>query len=213
MLEKADRDATLVKELGLSLCCVLNTHVHADHVTGSGRLRELCPGAQSAIAATSGARADRMLSEGDVVSFGARHVRVMATPGHTSGCLSFVLDDASAVFTGDALLIRGCGRTDFQGGSSADLYDSVTRKLFALPGGCAVYPAHDYSGCTRSSIADEKSLNPRLGAGRTLAEFEGIMDALQLPRPKLIDLAVPANLLCGLLGLAEAATITTDATK
>ena len=179
---------------------MLNTHVHADHVSGASKLRGMLPGLRSAIGAASGAIADDCLSSGEEVRFGSRHVRALATPGHTAGCMSFVLDDGSAVFTGDALLIRGCGRTDFQGGSAATLYESVHQQLFGqLPPGCAVYPGHDYNGATRSSIGEEADFNPRLGAGRSAGEFEGIMGALALPKPLLIDIAVPANLRDGIL--------------
>ena len=200
MFECAERDATIAREMGLRVTLVVNTHVHADHVSGASRLRRLVPGLRSSIGANSGALADRCLNDGDQLTFGSRFVRVIATPGHTEGCVSFVLDDESAVFTGDALLIRGCGRTDFQGGSSATLYESVTRRLFAaLPRACAVFPGHDYNGVASSTIGEEADLNPRLGAGRTLQEFEAIMAALALPKPKLLDVAVPANMRDGIL--------------
>ena len=128
-------------------------------------------------------------------AFGSRRLLVRATPGHTSGCLTFVLDDNSIAFTGDCLLIRGSGRTDFQQGSAAKLYDSVHTQIFTLPPSCLIYPAHDYKGHTCSSVAEEKALNPRLT--KSLAEFQQIMDNLNLPRPKQIDIAVPANLVDG----------------
>lgn len=117
--------------------------------------------------------------------------------GHTAGCVSFVADDESFVMTGDALLINGCGRTDFQGGSAETLYDAVHNQLFSLPESCTVYPAHDYNGKTESSIGSEKANNPRLGGGKSKAEFVEIMDNLKLAYPKKIDVAVPANLRCG----------------
>ena len=197
VLERAERDAALARDLDLRLTLALNTHVHADHVSGSAKLKSLVPGLHSAIGRTPGAHADAALRDGDVVRFGARALRVLATPGHTVGCLSFVLDDDSAVFTGDALFVRGCGRTDFQGGDAATLFDSITLVLFALPDACAVYPAHDYNGHTHSTIGEERLFNPRAGAGRSLSEFVAIMGALNLPPPKLIDVAVPANLLDG----------------
>ena len=198
VVECVERDATAARELGLRITAVINTHVHADHVSGASRLRGLVPGLRSLICTTSGAIADACLVDGDIVRFGTRHVRVIVTPGHTAGCISLVLDDESAVFTGDALLIRGCGRVDFQEGSASKLYDSVTRKLFALPRNTTVYPGHDYIGATSSTIGEEIDLNPRLGAGRSLDDFEIIMGALILPKPLLLDLAVPANLRDGI---------------
>ena len=199
VLECAERDATAARELGLRVGLVLNTHMHADHVSGASRLRGLVPGLRSAIGAASGALADECLADGQEVRFGARHVRALATPGHTAGCMSFVLDDRSAVFTGDALLVRGCGRTDFQGGSAEALFDSVRGRLFALPRATLVYPGHDYNGFTASTIGEEADLNPRLGAGRSREEFGRIMGALGLPRPAHMDVAVPANLRDGIL--------------
>ena len=127
VVECADRDATVARELGLHIKAVINTHVHADHVSGASRLRGLVPGLRSLVCTNSGAIADACLADGDLIKFGSRHARVVVTPGHTLGCISLVLDDESAVFTGDALLIRGCGRVDFQDGSASTLYDSVTR--------------------------------------------------------------------------------------
>jgi glyoxylase-like metal-dependent hydrolase (beta-lactamase superfamily II) len=140
--------------------------------------------------------ADVQLREGDTVAFGSRFLRVLSTPGHTDGCLSFVLDDDSRVFTGDALLIRMCGRTDFQQGSPATLFSSVRDKLFKLPDACTVYPAHDYSGLTSSSIGEEKASNPRLALDKTFEAFNDIMNQPR-PLPKQIDVAVPANMRCG----------------
>ena len=147
-------------------------------------------------AAVSKARADVLISEGDLVHFGKRHVRALATPGHTDGCLSFVLDDSTAVFTGDALLIRGCGRTDFQQGDAGRLFDSVHSKLLgALPPACLVYPGHDYRGHLVSTIAEEAAFNPRLT--KTRDEFIALMGALGLPPPKQLARSVPANMVDG----------------
>lgn len=195
VLETAGRDAKLITELGLTLKYTMNTHCHADHVTGSGKLKELLPGSLSAISQASTAQADILLLEFDIVTFGNRHVYCIHTPGHTAGCFSYVLDDQTMAFTGDALLIRGCGRTDFQGGSAETLYESVHKKLFTLPEDCAVYPGHDYNGHTRSSVSEEKTCNPRLTKSKE--EYVQIMNNLNLPYPKKIDIAVPANLRCG----------------
>lgn len=152
---------------------------------------------QSVIAEVSTAKADVGINENDVIRFGTRSVIAVSTPGHTVGCMTYIMDDVSAAFTGDAVLIRGCGRTDFQGGSASTLYDMIHGKLFQrLPDHTAVFPAHDYQGRTQSSIGEERRLNPRLT--KTKEEFIEIMDNLNLARPAQIDVAVPANLVCGL---------------
>ena len=153
VIETVERDSQLVKDLGFDLKYVLNTHVHADHITGTGKLKDLHPSCKSVISQVSGAKADITLNEYDSINFGNRKVIALSTPGHTEGCLSYVLDDISAVFTGDALLIRGCGRTDFQGGSAKTLYHSVrSRLLLSLPDSTKVFPAHDYKGQTATTI-------------------------------------------------------------
>ena len=150
------------------------------------------------LAAASGARgADRGLVHGDRVAFGGRWLEVRATPGHTDGCLTYVLDDHTLAFTGDALLIRGCGRTDFQQGSPERLYRSVHEQILSLPPDCLLYPGHDYRGLTVTSVAEERRYNPRFGGTSSEADFAGYMRHLGLPHPKLIDIAVPANLRCG----------------
>ena len=197
VFEHARRDAALVEELGLELAWTLETHVHADHVTGAWLLKERL-GSRIAISKASGAKgADRTLVAGDRVEFGARHLEARATPGHTAGCMSYVLDDRSMVFTGDALLVRGCGRTDFQQGNARTLFRSVRGQLFTLPDECLVYPGHDYRGVGATSIGEEKRFNPRLGEGIGEADFVGYMDNLGLPHPKKMDAAVPANMACG----------------
>ncbi len=198
VLETVERDAKYVNELGVNLKYVLNTHVHADHITGSGKLKGIFPGLKSVISEVSTAAADMKIQDNDVIAFGSRFIRCFSTKGHTSGCFSYVLDDASAVFTGDTLLNRGCGRTDFQSGSSEELFNSVRNILFELPDDTVVYPAHDYNGVPSSTIGEEKKFNPRLNLNKTLEEFEQIMAALQLPYPKKIDASLPANLKCGL---------------
>ena len=197
VFEQLRRDQTLIGELGLTLKWTLETHVHADHVTGAWLLRQRM-GSGIALAADGGTSgADRLLRHGDKVGFGTRHLQVRATPGHTNGCLSYLLDDASRVFTGDCLLIRGCGRTDFQQGDTAALYRSVHAQLFTLPGSCLVHPGHDYNGLGVSSIDEERRFNPRLGGDVGEGDFAGFMQHLGLPHPKQMDRAVPANLRCG----------------
>ncbi len=201
VFEQARRDAALLRELGLRLVVTVDTHVHADHVTAAWLHRERL-GSRIALAAAAGAEGvDLPLAHGDRVAFGGRHLAVRATPGHTDGCLSLVLDDGSAAFTGDALLIRGCGRTDFQQGSARTLYRSVHEQLLSLADGCLLYPAHDYRGCSVSSVAEERRWNPRFGGlpGQAAdeADFVGTMGGLGLPHPKQMARAVPANLRCG----------------
>ncbi|KYQ57703.1 Protein ETHE1, mitochondrial [Trachymyrmex zeteki] len=184
VIEWADRDKTIVEELGLTLKYALNTHMHADHITGTGRLKCLLPGCKSMISRSSGAKADVLLEPNDQVQFGRHQLRILSTPGHTEGCVTYVCDEQAIAFTGDALLIRGCGRTDFQGGSAAILYKSVHEKIFTLPRNYRLYPAHDYNGRTVTTVAEEKALNPRLS--KSLEEFVRIMDNLNLPYPKMI---------------------------
>jgi sulfur dioxygenase len=194
--EMIERDLRLINELGLSLKCILDTHVHADHVTGAGDLR-LRTGARTCISAAAHlACSDVPLAEGDVVTFGQHQILVFTTPGHTDTCLSYLCGDR--LFTGDALLIRGCGRTDFQSGSSSRLFHSVTDKLFKLPEATQIFPGHDYRGHTRSTIGEEKAHNPRLRRGTTEQEFIAVMENLHLAVPSKIHEALPANLGCGI---------------
>lgn len=198
VVEQFERDRTLIEELQLKLLYVLDTHVHADHVTGSGLLRQHF-GAKSVVSERAGiVCADVQVKQGDRIHFGRHALEVRETPGHTSGCLSFVCHEAQMVFTGDALLIRACGRTDFQQGDPATLYRSVHEQIFSLPDQTTVYPAHDYKGRTASSVAEERRLNPRLGAHRSLSDFTEIMRGLKLPYPRKIDAALPANTRCGI---------------
>ncbi len=197
VFEQLRRDTTLLRELDLKLVATLDTHVHADHVTAAWLLRERL-GSRIGVAAVAGAAGtDLPLQQGDRVAFGSRWLEVRATPGHTDGCLSYVLDDRSMAFTGDALLIRGCGRTDFQQGSPQRLYRSVHEQLLSLPDDCAIYPGHDYRGLSVSSVAEERRLNPRLGGDASEGDFTGHMLNLALPHPKQMAIAVPANLQCG----------------
>ena len=197
VFEHARRDAALVEELGLKLLCTLETHVHADHVTGASLLKKQL-GSIIALSKESGAEgADRYLADGGRVAFGKHVLEARATPGHTGACMSYVLDDESMAFTGDALLIRGCGRTDFQSGDAKQLFRSVRERLFSLPDECLLYPAHDYRGLTASSVGEEKMYNPRLAETIGESDFIGYMTHLGLAHPKQMDVAVPANLRCG----------------
>ena len=199
VLESVERDLNIIRELGLTLACTIETHIHADHVTGAGRLRALS-GSKAGFPAASGAEfVDLAIAEGTLVTVGELQLRPLYTPGHTDDHHAYVVDSDGArrVFTGDALLIEGCGRTDFQNGDAATLYRSVHDKIFALGDETLVYPAHDYNQRFVSSVAQERARNPRLGSGKSVEEFVGIMDALNLPRPKKMDIAVPANRQCG----------------
>ncbi len=197
VFEQARRDAALICELNLRLLCTLETHCHADHVTGAWMLkREFA--SQIAVSKACGAEgADRHLSHGDRIDFGSRHLRVRATPGHTNGCVTYVLDDDSMAFTGDCLLVRGSGRTDFQQGDPRSMYQSVHTQIFTLPQDCLLYPAHDYRGLTVTSVREERRFNPRLGGEIGEEDFIGYMSNLNLPHPRQISVAVPANLNCG----------------
>ena len=197
VFEQVRRDAALLGELGLTLIATLETHVHADHVTGASLLKRRT-GSKIMLSAASGAEgADRYLAQDDVVAFGTRRLMVRATPGHTNSCLTYVLDDRSMAFTGDCLLIRGAGRTDFQEGDTAAMYRSIHEQIFTLPDECLLYPAHDYRGLTVTSVAEERRFNPRIGGEISLGDFTGYMKNLGLAHPKLMDIAVPANLRCG----------------
>jgi sulfur dioxygenase len=187
------RDVALVRELGFELVYVLETHVHADHVTSAGKLAELT-GAVTAASPLGAECAVKRLRHGDVLELGKLEIKALSTPGHTKDSLSFLIGDH--VFTGDALFVRGTGRTDFQSGDAGELYDSITRTLFALPDSTNVWPGHDYRGHTQTSIGEERKYNPRL-AGKSRDEFVQLMSELRLAPPKRIHEAVPANLACG----------------
>jgi glyoxylase-like metal-dependent hydrolase (beta-lactamase superfamily II)/rhodanese-related sulfurtransferase len=195
--ETLDRDAQLISELGLKLTHVLETHVHADHVTSAGLLRERF-GAKTCVSDEGGAPcADVLVKDGHEIRFGRHVLEARKTPGHTNGCITWVEAAEKLAFTGDTLLIRGCGRTDFQQGDSHKLYRSVHERIFTLPDDTRVYPGHDYKGRTMTTVGEEKAFNPRLGGGKTEAAFAEIMAGLKLAYPKKIDEAVPANLKCG----------------
>ena len=191
------RDLALIRELGIRLVASLDTHVHADHVSGAW-LMHRATGSAIGLAATAGAANVTLpLVDGQPVPFGRRHLSVLATPGHTDGCLTYVLDDRSAAFTGDALLIRGCGRCDFQQGDARTLYRSITTRIFQLPQTCLLHPGHDYNGRTVSSVAEERAFNARLGGAANERDFVGYLQNMKLPHPGRIAEAVPANLRCG----------------
>lgn len=199
VLETVERDLDLVQALKLRLACTLETHIHADHVTGAGRLRALA-GSKAGFPAASGAECvDFTIGEGQPVAIGELALRPLYTPGHTDDHHAYLIESGGEahLFTGDALLIDGCGRTDFQNGDAAMLYRSVHEKIFALPDETLVYPAHDYNQRRVSSVGQERARNPRLGGGKSVEEFVAIMAGLNLPRPKKMDVAVPANRACG----------------
>lgn len=231
--EQLDRDTATLDSLGAKAVWVLETHAHADHVTSAARLAELTGARLAAPAGCNIGTAAVQLNDGDTVPFGGEHLRVLHTPGHTAGAVCYhwlrqgadpqdappaseddavelghelrpdLRHDAQHVFTGDTLLIQGCGRTDFQSGDAGQLYDSITQKLFTLPDTTIVWPGHDYQGRTRSTIGLEKATNPRL-AGKTRAEFIQLMAALDLPMPRKMADAVPANQRSGLAGAPDA---------
>ena len=189
------RDLALLNELGLKLAYTLDTHILADHVTAALRLKRET-GSQIACSAMDGLPCtDVALREGMPLQMGSVCIDPLFTPGHTDGHLAFLAGER--VFTGDALLIDGCGRTDFQNGNAQDLFHSVREKLFTLPDDTLVYPGHDYHERRVSNIAQEKTRNPRLGGDKSLAEFIEIMANLNLAYPKFIDYAVPSNRACG----------------
>jgi sulfur dioxygenase len=198
VFEQHLRDRALIDELGLHLVAALDTHCHADHVTGAWLMQHATAckiGISRRYAGLEGA--DLMLDHGDRIQFGTRYLEVRATPGHTDGCLTYVTDDLTMAFTGDALLIRAAGRCDFQHGDAHTLYRSITGQIFSLPDDCLILPAHDYSGRTMSSVREEKEHNPRIGGGADERDFVGFMENMQLPHPKQIAVAVPANLRSG----------------
>jgi len=195
VLERVARDLKTLQELDVKLKFILETHVHADHITGADALRA-ATGAKVGIGAKSGVDcADFLLADGEKLKVDGFEITALSTPGHTAGCTSYFT--SGMVFTGDALFIRGTGRTDFQDGSPERLYESIHKKLFLLPNDTFVYPAHDYNGQTRSTILEEKAFNPRAKTSISKDEFIGILKGLKLSDPKKIHEAVPANLKCG----------------
>lgn len=199
VIDQIERDIKLLDELGLELVYTMDTHAHADHITASGLLRERL-GSKAVVGANAGAVcADVLVQDGSTLEAGGLKFEVRETPGHTDGCVTFVTSDHKHAFTGDAIFIRGTGRTDFQGGDPHKLYRSIHEKIFTLPDDTIVWPGHDYRGQPFTTVGEEKRLNPRVGDGKTEAEFAEIMNNLNLPAPKKIHEAVPANLQCGLV--------------
>jgi sulfur dioxygenase len=197
VFEQHARDTALLRELKLQLKYSIDTHVHADHVTGSWLMKDAF-GAQIVLSDVYQATGSDISPEhGLVFAFGQYSLTAKATPGHTDGCFTYVTNDKGYAFTGDCLLIRGAGRTDFQSGDVHALWRSIQNEIFSLPDNCLVYPGHDYMGRTVSTIAEEKQFNPRIGLDAREEDFAGYMRNLGLPHPKLIDIAVPANLQCG----------------
>lgn len=197
VIENVERDLKTIKELGLTLAFAVETHIHADHITGASMIKDRT-GAQ--IVYGGGAEgvvtgADMFLHHGQELHFGNTTLKALATPGHTDSCTSYVLP--GAVFTGDTMFIRGNGRTDFQGGSAEKLFDSVRQKLFALPDDTIVYPGHDYNGRVSSTIGEEKQSNERLNLSIDKDTFVEMMDNRKMPRPAKMDIALPANMKAG----------------
>src|SRR6056300_1266464 len=189
------RDLEAVTDLQLKLLYALDTHVHADHVTALGMFRDSM-GAQTAVGKPARVGcADILLDDGQELQFGKHTLKALATPGHTDACTSYQVENM--VFTGDAILIRGCGRTDFQQGSPENLYRSIHEKIFSMPDETLIYPGHDYRGRLVTSVGEEKRLNPRLKTDNSFEDFNRIMNNLNLPYPKRIDESLPANLDCG----------------
>ena len=195
VVNSIDRDLQEIDRLGLRLACSLDTHIHADHITAALHLKQRVGSKIAAPAVDRLPCVDIGIVEGTPLQVGSLVFQPLHTPGHTDGHFAYVLGDR--VFSGDALLIDGCGRTDFQNGDARTLYESVTQKLFTLPDDHLIYPAHDYQGRRVSSVNQEKQRNPRLGAGRSLNAFVQLMADLKLPYPKFIDHAVPGNRQCG----------------
>ncbi len=195
VLEQVERDLKLIQELGLTLRYCLETHIHADHITGTHQLREQT-GCQGIVPVNANIPcADHSIQDGEILTLGAVKIKAIATPGHTNSHMAYYVNQ-DRVLTGDALFIRGCGRTDFQGGDGGTLFDSVTQHLFTLPDETSVYPGHDYRGQTVSTIGEEKQWNPRF-MGRNRQKFIQLMANLNLPHPKKMMEAVPANEQCG----------------
>lgn len=195
VISSMERDLAEINKLGLRLAYSLDTHIHADHITAALELKKKVGSQIAAPAFDRLPCADVGILDNVPFHVGSIKLQPLHTPGHTDGHFAYALSDR--IFTGDALLIEGSGRTDFQNGDAEALYKSVKEKIFSLPDDCIVYPAHDYKDRRVSSIAQEKKRNPRLGEDKTLEQFKEIMANLNLPYPKFIDYAVPGNRQCG----------------
>lgn len=198
--DQVKRDISLIRELNLKLKYTLETHVHADHVTGSGTLRQTLNSIVLVHENTRTKCADVQIKGGDFIPLGTGRIHVLYTPGHTEGDVSYLIP--GAVFTGDTLLIRDCGRTDFQSGDAGTLYDSIMQQLFTLPDDTLIYPGHDYEGRSFSTVIEEKLHNPRIGNNKSRNDFIEIMNGLKRDPPKRIHEALPSNLRCGTYGMA-----------
>lgn len=195
VISEIEHYSQLLEAHNLTLAYSLDTHVHADHITAANQLRARFD-CKTVIHRHSGVECgDILITHGSAIRIGELLIEARYTPGHTRACTSYVVD--GMVFTGDALLIDGCGRTDFQEGDAATLYDSIHQHIFSLPDATIIYPGHDYKGRRASTVKQERLHNARLGQGRTKQEFIQIMDNLALPYPKQIDIALPANKACG----------------
>lgn len=193
VLETAQRDADLIKELGLDLRFGLNTHVHADHITGTDALSKIFPKMKAGLSDAAGdAKADLFFKHGEKIAVGNLVVEVRHTPGHTDGCVTYILESEGMLFSGDALFHRGCGRTDFQQGCPERLFDSVWNNILNMPEDTIIFPGHDYKGHMATSVGEEKKFNPRLTLSKE--KFVEFMNNLKLDYPKQIDRALPANL-------------------
>ena len=197
VFEKIPIYSKLIKELDLKLVVSIDTHIHADHITASGRLEKAYDDCRIVMGEAAKVEFDTYkVKEGDCLDIDGLKFNILYTPGHTDDSYSFCMKDR--VFTGDTLLIKGTGRTDFQNGSASQQYDSIFNKLLRLPKETLVYPAHDYNGMAVSTIEEEEQFNPRLQV-TSEKEYVSIMNALKLQNPRMMDIAVPANKTCGLL--------------
>ncbi|MCD5380851.1 MBL fold metallo-hydrolase [Candidatus Gracilibacteria bacterium] len=196
VIEQVARDTKLIKELGLSLKYILDTHVHADHITGSGNLRKIFPDALIALGQENKLKcANINLEDQQELNFGKYNLTALQTPGHTAGCVTYTCENM--VFTGDLLLIKAAGRTDFQSGSNEKMYSNIQEKIYSLPEDTIIYPGHDYNGFTSSTVGEEKQFNTLISSDTSLEDFTQSMDNLNLAYPKKIDVSLPANKLCG----------------
>jgi glyoxylase-like metal-dependent hydrolase (beta-lactamase superfamily II)/rhodanese-related sulfurtransferase len=197
VFEQHGRDTALLRELDLQIKYAIDTHIHADHVTGAWLMKNRFQAPIVLSKEYAAEQVDVQAKHGTELIFGDYSLTVRATPGHTNGCLTFVTQDKMMAFTGDCLMIRGAGRTDFQSGSIQTMWQSIQEQIFTLPDSCLIYPSHDYMGRTVSTVGEEKRFNPRIGGGAREEDFAGYMNNLGLPHPRLLDIAVPANLCCG----------------